>query len=158
VPLSSGVRHLKLEEGECAMQVKQVARWVLTAVLIVLLGVIAVEISILIRLHRYNKEPLSKIVIPDNTQEFAQALAEGKDEAIRDLSQGKLIIKVTGMQMQGEARNHRRIYRRYRIRMNRVAGCIVTNEVDGNVRGYNEVMEKAIEEKYGKGFLDKSIY
>ena len=41
------------------------------------------------------------------------------------------------------------------VRLDRVAGCVVTSELVNEANGYNRVMQAEIERRYGAGILER---
>lgn len=82
--------------------------------------------------------------------------ADGKREALRDLDAGKLVLKTYGMPS-GSRRTYADIIRsEYGIELWAVAGCVVSQELVENARGYNEVMMLAIDDRFGAEVLDSA--
>jgi hypothetical protein len=138
------------------MNPSQVARRVLYLILTLLVGIVCLE---LYKLYRYNQETLiSPVSVVDDQEMDAFAYNQGKDEGARDLQEGKLIVRVFGGPMPDkkfEKNENAYIFRKYGIRIQRVAGCIVTGEVSEATRGYNEIMDNAIEKRLGTGVIRK---
>ena len=78
----------------------------------------------------------------------------GRRQATRDLRAGNLRVRTYGYPSPYSWEYMKRLNERYGIEVIGVAGCIVSNRVKATTRGYNEVMEGAIEKRIGIGILD----
>jgi hypothetical protein len=128
-------------------------------ILTLLVGIVCLELYSLCKLYGYNQETrISPVSVVDDQEMDAFAHNQGKDEAARDLQEGKLIVRVFGGPMPDkkfEKNENAYIFRKYGIRIQRVAGCIVTREVSEATSGYNEIMDNAIEKRLGTGVIRK---
>jgi hypothetical protein len=86
---------------------------------------------------------------------FINSFKEGKADAQSDLEHGKIKLQVKGMPIEGEEKRFANIEKKYAIELYRIGGCEISAEKDGYWLGYNEVMQLAIGERYGAGFLEK---
>jgi len=77
----------------------------------------------------------------------------GKSEAQTSLSQGKLCWKLCGQPAAHDALFKQILKQEYKVDLLIVAGCNVPEELDQNVKGYNEVMAKAIVNHFGKDIV-----
>ncbi|GEM_PF-2332828 len=100
--------------------------------------------------HGYAQK-FAKVFVPT-----PNAYQQGKKEAEADLSKGELKIRIYGKPNSNTFPLYQEILRRdYGIHLERVAYCEVTREIEENTRGYNEIAEREIENRFGKGILDK---
>jgi hypothetical protein len=81
----------------------------------------------------------------------------GKREAETDLSRGHLGYRIYGL---GETRDGPDLYAEhlrndYGIELVRVAGCVVTEELELQTKGYDDTMLAVIETRYGKNLLGR---
>jgi hypothetical protein len=88
-----------------------------------------------------------------DTQEYRN----GKREADVDLAQGHLRYRIYGM---GETWDGPDLYvehlrNDYGIELVRVAGCVVTEDLERLTQGYDDTMLAVIEARYGKGILQR---
>jgi len=81
---------------------------------------------------------------------------QGVKEAESDLAKGELKIRIYGKpDMKVFPLYEEILLRDYKIHLERVAGCEVTEELMEKTRGYNGTSLRAIESRYGKGILEK---
>lgn len=74
---------------------------------------------------------------------------QGRADALRDLKNGILRIEYFGLDP-GPARTRTELlYSRYGIVIDMVAGCSISEEQIGHMRGYNQVMETEIYHRSG---------
>ena len=83
------------------------------------------------------------------------AYYNGKIEARLDLLRGEYNIRSYGASGAWREKYREILLREYGVNLVEVAGCIVTDELVEEVRGYNEVSEAAIERRYGQGTLER---
>ena len=81
----------------------------------------------------------------------------GKREAEMDLSRGQLRYRIYGL---GETRDTHELYAEhlrndYGIELVRVAGCVVTEELELQTKGYDDTMLAVIETRFGKNLLGR---
>src|SRR5689334_12901465 len=84
-----------------------------------------------------------------------EAYERGKGLAAADIRAGKLKIKAFGKPVRWREEYATILTREYGIEFEVVAGCLVSDELVAEVRGYNEVATQRIEERFGQGILDK---
>lgn len=79
---------------------------------------------------------------------------QGRKDALDDISNGKLIIKVAGRQFNWSG-YWIKILREHNIQyLNK--GCRVYDEEDEYIKAYNEIQENEIKRIFGEDFLDKT--
>jgi len=79
----------------------------------------------------------------------------GKFEAHLDVLSGRYSIRVYGTQDVGIVEYKDILSNEYGIEMVAVGGCMISGELREKSHGYNDVMEAAIEKRYGKGILER---
>ena len=79
----------------------------------------------------------------------------GKFEAHLDVLSGSYLIRVYGTQDVGIVEYRDILSNEYGIEMVAVGGCMISRERREKSEGYNDVMEAAIEKRYGKGILER---
>lgn len=77
----------------------------------------------------------------------------GQSEARASLGQGKLCWKMYGQPMAHNNLFKKVLREDYNVELLIVAGCDVTEELEQNVKGYNEVMANAIVERFKKDVI-----
>jgi len=77
----------------------------------------------------------------------------GQSEANAALSQGKLCWKLCGQPMAHDGLFRQVLKDDYKIDLLIVAGCNVTDELEQHVKGYNEIMTKAIVSHFKKDVI-----
>jgi hypothetical protein len=80
---------------------------------------------------------------------------KGEMEAARDIGAGKLIIRTYGEPIVGYYPDKEILAKDYGVELKAVAGCVVSEELVENVRGYNEAQQAEIERRFGEGILGK---
>jgi hypothetical protein len=85
----------------------------------------------------------------------AEAYAEGRSTAAADIREGKLKLKTYGLPFRWAKEYEATLKRDYGIEVVAVAGCIVSEPLESEVRGYNEVATTRIGERFGRGILEK---
>jgi hypothetical protein len=98
-------------------------------------------------------------LLADPTLQKFQSLAykRGKAEAKRDLAQGYLIHKAGGGRIPMDYGAYCDILRaRYNVRVDVIAGCVVTRKLLDYIQGYNEVSTAEIERRFGEGVLERT--
>jgi hypothetical protein len=78
---------------------------------------------------------------------------KGRVAAKRDLSKGITKIKSYGLMDGCEYGFGQILKSEYKVELDWVAGCVVSPRLANEVAGYNSVMIKAVEKKFGKGVL-----
>jgi hypothetical protein len=84
----------------------------------------------------------------------------GRLEAEQDIRNGKLKYKTYGLGLdwRGEPDLYKeKLWKDYGIELIAVAGCMVSDEIVENARGYNEVSLAEVEKRYGEGILDRVL-
>jgi hypothetical protein len=79
----------------------------------------------------------------------------GKIEAYLDVMRGAYSIRTYGTPDGWIIQSKDILSNEFGIDVVVVAGCIVSGELREKSRGYNDVMEAAIEERYGRGILER---
>ncbi|HEX6728460.1 MAG TPA: hypothetical protein VF074_00540 [Pyrinomonadaceae bacterium] len=79
----------------------------------------------------------------------------GRFEAHLDVLSGSYSIRVYGTQDVGIVEYKDILSNEYGIEMVAVGGCLISRELREKSHGYNDVMEAAIEKRYGKGILER---
>jgi restriction endonuclease S subunit len=85
-------------------------------------------------------------------KQLAESYQKGRRDAQKDLSEG-FKIKRWGMPPYGKYEKHLR--EKYNIKIEVVSGYFCSNKELHYISGYNDVMKKAIKEKYGKDFFER---
>jgi hypothetical protein len=80
--------------------------------------------------------------------------AEGQAEAERDLAAGRLCQKTYGLPAPWCRGYEALAGQKLGVEFRAVAGCVVDEELIERVAGYNELMRRAIEGRFGKRALD----
>jgi hypothetical protein len=122
-----------------------------------LTGINAIKLCVAREMNSYTSRVKENYFFNDKEKQapFLRAYKVGQKQAQRDLEQGKIKLQVKGILIEDEQKLFANIDKKYAIELNRITDCIITAEIDGYWLGYNEVMELAIEELYGTGFLEK---
>jgi hypothetical protein len=81
--------------------------------------------------------------------------AEGRAEAEQDLSAGKLRLKVYGLPAPWSRKYHESARKQRGVELVGVAGCLVSQELEERVAGYNEPMQQEIDRRFGPGALEE---
>ena len=91
--------------------------------------------------------------LPTETQDYH----DGKREAERDLANGYLRYRIYGMPEEWDGPNlfAEHLLDDYGVELVRVADCIVSRQLENRTSGYNDVMLPVIEERYGKGIIER---
>lgn len=123
-------------------------------------GIGAVRLCVAYEMNSYPSRAKENYFFNDKESQvsFLIGYKEGQKQAQRDLEQGKIKLQVKGMPIEGEQKLFANIHKKYAIELHRITGCTITPGIDGYWLGYNEVMELAIEELYGTGFLERISY
>lgn len=79
----------------------------------------------------------------------------GKIEAHFDLLRGRHNLRVYGTAEPGIVEYREILSEEFGVELVAVAGCIVSHELVEEARGYNEVMEAAMEKRHGAGVLER---
>ncbi|QEL15179.1 hypothetical protein [Limnoglobus roseus] len=86
---------------------------------------------------------------------FFSAYPRGLFAAYADRVAGHDEIKVFGYPPPEIGEYSRLLRERYGVKMNVVAGCVVTQDLEWYVDGYNSVSEPRIREKFGKDIFEE---
>ncbi|OYW35423.1 MAG: hypothetical protein B7Z42_14700, partial [Brevundimonas sp. 12-68-7] len=82
---------------------------------------------------------------------------KGRADARKDLRAGKLRLETMGLlPAPWERTNEDLLKERYGIQYSRVAGCVVSDELIGHAKGYNQIMTAEIHRKFGDDVLHKT--
>src|SRR5215813_14050164 len=73
----------------------------------------------------------------------------GQSQAKHDLEEGRLELETAGLPGAWTLDYERLLLERYGIRSRAVAGCLVNDQILDHARGYNEVMEREAERRFG---------
>jgi hypothetical protein len=79
---------------------------------------------------------------------------EAETEAERDIAAGTLRIKTYGYPVEWIGKYRQLMHNRLGVELMTVAGCVVTEELVENVRGYNRRMKQEIAARFGPNALD----
>ena len=85
------------------------------------------------------------------------AYLEGKAQARRDLSAGKMVLRTYGKAAKWRDAYAELLLNRYKVELQSVAGEEVSERQREETHGYNSVMKEAIRSRYGKDFLDAVV-
>jgi hypothetical protein len=81
--------------------------------------------------------------------------AKGEAEAERDIAAGTLKIKTYGLPVPWRPKAGQLLEDQLGVRLETVAGCVVTDELTENVRGYNSRMKREIAARFGPNAVDE---
>jgi hypothetical protein len=81
------------------------------------------------------------------------AAREGRREAQSDIRDGRLILRTYGF-APGGTTSSQKVFERYGVRRQPVAGCIVSPAILAETAAYNEVMKAEIRKRFGAAALD----
>jgi hypothetical protein len=90
------------------------------------------------------------------TTQNRSAYKAGKADAKKDVANGVLAVEACGFPMKADGEYVRLLMRRHGIEVRRVGNCIISEEVDEHMRGYNKVAEATIERRFGKDCLSNA--
>lgn len=80
------------------------------------------------------------------------AAREGRQEAESDIRDGQLILRTYGFASRGTAASQK-VFERYGVRRQAVAGCMVNAAILAETAAYNDVMKAEIRKRFGAGAL-----
>lgn len=83
------------------------------------------------------------------------AAEKGRLEAARDIRDGRLILRTYGFAGGASSPASQRLYERFGIRREVVAGCVVNPAIIAETAAYNEVMKAEIRKRFGAKVLDE---
>ena len=83
------------------------------------------------------------------------AAEKGRLEAERDIRDGRLILRTYGFAGGAPTPASQRLYERFGIRRQAVAGCIVDPIIIAETAAYNEVMKVETRKRFGANVLDE---
>jgi hypothetical protein len=86
---------------------------------------------------------------------FAAGCSAGAAEARQDIARGHLELRSYGLPMASNQTYVQLLRDRLGVEDNRVAGCIVTQELVDETDAYNKVMVAEIERRFGAGILER---
>src|SRR5262245_12686045 len=98
--------------------------------------------------------PLAVLVL-SFAMPLLNACTTGASEARRDIANGHLELRTYGLPPNSTFIYEQLLQERLGVTYNRVAGCMVTDQLVRDADAYNEVMTKEIEDRFGKGILDQ---
>src|SRR5262245_41557209 len=81
--------------------------------------------------------------------------SRGVEEAYADHARGHSEIRVYGWRPPWDGECDRLLQGKYRVRLNQVAGCVVSHQFSAYVKGYNEVSTRLLREKYGRDVFEE---
>ena|SRR5436190_3062561 len=84
------------------------------------------------------------------------AFEAGIAHAQADIANGVLAIEHAGWPMRYDQEYVRLMKQKYGIEVRRVADCVVHEDVEEHMRGYNKVAEAEIERRFGKDCLSQA--
>ena len=117
----------------------------------ILIGVFAY----LIRIPELESVASSDIITEHDEQYSRSAYEAGRKQAERDLQQGILVIESYGLPGPWTAEYESLLAERYHIQLKFIAGCMVGPRESGHAKGYNEVMLREIDKRFGENLLEK---
>jgi hypothetical protein len=85
------------------------------------------------------------------------AFEAGKAQAQEDIANGILAIEHAGFPMRYDGEYVRLLKHRYGFELRRVAYCVVHEEVEEHMRGYNKIAHAEIGHRFGEGCLSKTM-
>lgn len=122
--------------------------------LVLFAGAVTATITFANHLLAPSPEPL-RLTDRDLARYQPSPYEQGQREARADLAAGKLVLKSYGLPAPAFYEYRDILRHEYGIEIDRVAGCIVTPELEEEVRGYEEIMNAAIEARFGANFLEQ---
>jgi hypothetical protein len=90
------------------------------------------------------------------TMQSNSSFKAGKTQANEDIANGILAIEQAGFLMKFDEEYVQLLKQKYGVEVRRVAFCVVHEDVEEHMRGYNKVAEAEIERRFGKGCLLKA--
>lgn len=85
------------------------------------------------------------------------SVVHGRLDATLDVRRGHYQRLVYGLPVPWRPRYAQCLKERYDVEMRPVAGCIVSSSLEAYVRGYDSVMDKAIERKFGHSIYSECV-
>ena len=82
------------------------------------------------------------------------AAREGRREAQSNIREGRLILRTYGFASRGTA-SSQKVFERYGVRREAVAGCMVSPAILAETAAYNDVMKAEIRKRFGAAALDE---
>ncbi len=83
------------------------------------------------------------------------ALELGRADATRDVSNGLLQIPMYGLPGEWSSDFSRILAEKYQVQRYGLGGCLVSQGLSEYARGYSEISEQAIKERFGSNFLER---
>ena len=80
------------------------------------------------------------------------AAREGRREAESDIRDGRLVLRTYGFASGGTA-SSQKVFERYGVRRQAVAGCVVSPAIVAETAAYNDVMKAEIRKRFGAAAL-----
>ncbi len=80
----------------------------------------------------------------------------GRSKALDELRHGRLSMETYGLRSAVPLRHELYLQRHYGIRFLPVADCVIPLAIADHARGYNEAMARAIDRRFGRGFLERT--
>jgi hypothetical protein len=102
--------------------------------------------------HRVQAGGDDEMGYPTNS---AKALALGQLEARRDLSDGVMIVKTAGLPPPSRDDYEHLLKERCNVKLEPVAGCVVSSGLLAYMQGYNEISGAAIKQKFGTNIFER---
>ena len=99
--------------------------------------------------------PVPVVTPPIARTASAAAYAKGRSMAEADINERHLTLKGYGRREPWYDDYARALKRRYGVELVAVAGCVVDGYLVSEVRGYNDVVTARIEQRFGRGVLDR---
>ena len=89
---------------------------------------------------------------PDGPSYSRETYQLGRSKALKDVSENRLIVEMSGMPKPWDGEWARLLLERYHIQLNE-HGCLTDEKIAGYERGYNEVSLAEIKKRYGPDLL-----
>ncbi len=80
----------------------------------------------------------------------------GRSKALDELRHGRFSMETYGLRSAVPLRHESYLQRHFGVRFIPVADCVITPAIANHARGYNEAMARAIDRKFGRGFLERT--
>jgi hypothetical protein len=115
-------------------------------------------VAILLASNAFGGADLRDVVeSPDGQHYSRNAYEAGRQEAERDIRDGRLDIEMYGGPPPAWLDECAKLLRqRYGIRLRDIAGCVVDYQIIGHERGYNEVSHAEILRRFGRDVVEET--
>ena len=101
-------------------------------------------------------ESAASDIVSERGQRYSiSAYEAGRTQAERDIQQGILATESYGLPGPWSAEYESLLAERYHIQHKSIAGCVVSPTESGHAKGYNEVMRREIETRFGENLFQR---